>query len=384
MAESSGEKTEMPTPKKLRDARQKGQVCTSKDIVSTAILIVLFVVLAWMGVALVNDSAVLMGYIGDRVGDDPFGATRQAMGATAIIICKHSFIFVFVAAVIGIAANMAQIGFLFTLEPIIPKMEKLNPVEGAKKIFSMKNLFEFLKNVVKVCFLSYLLYKIIWASVPELLTMCYGTVDDIFPCLKLMLKRLAIYTAFGYIVIAVVDRIFQGRNFTKQMMMTKDEVKREYKEMEGSAEVKQAQRQFRDEILNGPDPVKAAKKSNVVVTNPTRLAVGIRYNADEAPLPRICAIGSGPIAKIIRETALAEGIPIMEDKPLARALYAESKLDDFIPDSLIEPVAEVLKWAKQLQDARKEEEELDSVSLDDLPPVESPGKGEDDLEEDST
>ena len=90
MAESSGEKTEMPTPKKLRDARQKGQVCTSKDIVSTAILIVLFVVLAWMGVALVNDSAVLMGYIGDRVGDDPFGATRQAMGATAIIICKHS------------------------------------------------------------------------------------------------------------------------------------------------------------------------------------------------------------------------------------------------------------------------------------------------------
>ena len=383
MAESSGEKTEMPTPKKLRDARQKGQVCTSKDIVSTAILIVLFVVLAWMGVALVNDSAVLMGYIGDRVGDDPFGATRQAMAATAIIICKHSFIFVFVAAVIGIAANMAQIGFLFTLEPIIPKMEKLNPVEGAKKIFSMKNLFEFLKNVVKVCFLSYLLYKIIWASVPELLTMCYGTVDDIFPCLKLMLKRLAIYTAFGYIVIAVVDRIFQGRNFTKQMMMTKDEVKREYKEMEGSAEVKQAQRQFRDEILNGPDPVKAAKKSNVVVTNPTRLAVGIRYNADEAPLPRICAIGSGPIAKIIRETALAEGIPIMEDKPLARALYAESKLDDFIPDSLIEPVAEVLKWAKQLQDARKEEEELDSVSLDDLPPAEAPGQGEDDVKEDS-
>ena len=196
--------------------------------------------------------------------------------------------------------------------------------------------------------------------------MCYGTVDDIFPCLKLMLKRLAIYTAFGYIVIAIVDRLFQGRNFTKQMMMTKDEVKREYKEMEGSAEIKQAQRQFRDEIMNGPDPATAAKKSSVVVTNPTHLAVGIRFNAEEAPLPRICALGSGPIAKIIRETALAEGIPIMEDKPLARALYAEGKLEDFIPESLIEPVAEVLKWAKQLQDARKEEEELDGVTLEDL------------------
>lgn len=366
MAESSGEKTEMPTPKKLRDARQKGQVCTSKDIVSTAILVVLFVVLGWMGVALIDDGSMLLSYIGDRLAGDPFEATYPAMGISALVICKHSFIFVFVAAVIGIAANTAQIGFLFTFEPLIPKLEKLNPVEGAKKIFCAKNFFEFLKNVVKVSFLSYLLYKIIWASVPELLTMCYGTVDDIFPCLKLMLKRLAVYTAFGYIIIAVVDRLFQGRNFTKQMMMTKDEVKREYKEMEGSAEIKQAQRQFRDEVMNGENPAKAAKKSNVVVTNPTRLAVGIRFNAEESPLPTICAMGAGPVAKIIRETALAEGIPLMEDKPLARALYAEGRVDDIIPDSLIEPVAEVLKWAKQLEDARKEEEELDSVSLEDL------------------
>ena len=366
MAESAGEKTEMPTPKKLRDAREKGQVCTSKDIVSTAILIVLFGVLAWMGVELMEDMEEFVRFLGGTVERNGVGDVRDSATYAVILICKHSFIFVFVAAVIGIIGNVAQIGFLFTFEPIVPKLEKLNPVEGAKKIFSMKNVFEFLKNVVKVCFLGYLVYKIIWASVPELLTMCYGTVDDVFPCLKLMLKRLAVYTAFGYIVIAIVDRLFQGRNFTKQMMMTKDEVKREYKEMEGSQEVKQEQRRFRDEIMNGPDPVKAAKKSNVVVTNPTHLAVGIRFNAEEAPLPRICAIGADKTAKIIRETALAEGIPIMEDRPLARALYAEGRIDEFIPDSLIEPVAEVLKWAKQIQDARKEEEELDSVTLEDL------------------
>ena len=366
MAESSGEKTEMPTPKKLRDARQKGQVCTSKDIVSTAILVVLFVVLGWMGVALVDDSAMLLSFVGERLGGDPFAATGPAIGLATIMICKHSFIFVIVAAVIGIIGNVAQIGFLFTLEPIAPKLEKLNPVEGAKKIFAMKNLFEFLKNIAKVCFLGYLLYKIIWASVPELLTMCYGTIDDIFPCLKLMLKRLAVYTAFGYIVIAVVDRIFQGRNFTKQMMMTKDEVKREYKEMEGSQEVKQAQREFRNEIMNGPDPVKATKNANVVVTNPTHISVGVRYAADEAPLPRICVMGVDRVAKTIRETALAEGIPIIEDVPLARSLYAKGRVDEFIPDDFLEPVAEVLKWAKRIQDARREEEELDSVSLEDL------------------
>ena len=366
MAESAGEKTEMPTPKKLRDARQKGQVCSSKDIVSTAILVVLFAVLAWMGVALMDDMETLLRFLAGSLAENGGNSVQQSLALTAWFICKHSFLFVFVAAVIGVIGNVAQIGFLFTFEPLMPKLEKLNPAEGAKKIFCAKNFFEFLKNIVKVSFLGYLLYKIIWASIPELLTMCYGTIDDIFPSLKIMLKRLAVYTAFGYIVIAIVDRIFQGRNFTKQMMMTKDEVKREYKEMEGSAEVKKAQRQFRDEIMNGPDPAQAAKRSNVVVTNPTHLAVGIRFQADEAPLPRICALGAGNTAKIIRETALAEGIPILEDRPLARALYAEGKLEDFIPDALIEPVAEILKWAKQIQDARKEEAELDAVSLEDL------------------
>ena len=367
MAESSGEKTEMPTPKKLRDARNKGQVCTSKDIVSTAILIVLFATLAVLGAMLAVDFETMVAFISERVAVADSAAVRESTRLVGIVICKHSFIFVLVAAVVAIVANVSQIGFLFTFEPLKPQLSKLNPVEGAKKIFSKKNFFEFLKNIVKVSFLSYLLYKIIKASIPELLTMCYGTVDDILPCTKLMLKRLAVYTGFGYIVIAVVDRIFQGRNYTKEMMMTKDEVKREYKEMEGSQEVKQAQRQFRDELLNGPDPVKATKQSSVVVTNPTHIAVGIRYSADEAPLPRICVAGTEGVAKIIRETALAEGIPIMENVPLARGLYAEGRIGEFIPDDLLEPVAEVLKWAKQIEDARKEEAELDGITLDELP-----------------
>ena len=368
MAESAGEKTELPTPKKLRDARQKGQVCTSKDIVSTAILVILFALLAWMGVALMEDMEQLLRFLGGGIEHNGVGDVMESSKLTIIYILKHSFIFVLVAAIIGIVGNVAQIGFLFTLDPILPKMEKLNPVEGAKKIFSVKNLFEFLKNVVKVCFLGYLVYKIIWASVPELLTMCYGTVDDVFPCLKLMLKRLAVYTAFGYIVIAVVDRLFQGRNFTKQMMMTKDEVKREYKEMEGSAEIKQAQRQFRDEILNGPDPVKATKDSSVVVTNPTHIAVAISYKPEEAPLPKVMAMGADKVAAIIRRAAMEEGIPILENVPLARRLYAEAKVEEFIPLALVEPVAQVLKWVKSLNDARKEDEALDSVQLTDLTP----------------
>ena len=364
MADEGGEKTEMPTAKKLRDAREKGQVCTSKDIVSTALLIVMFCLVAISCVLLVEDFQVLISFVGQRLGDRPVASIQEGSKMAVIFICKYTALFVLAAAVVGIAANVFQIGFLFTLEPLKPNLDKLNPVEGAKKIFNMKNLFEFLKNVVKVTFLGYLIYKIILASIPELLVMCYGTIDDIFPCLRLMMKRLAYYTAFGYIVIAVVDRLFQGRNFTKEMMMTKDEVKREYKEMEGSQEVKQAQRDFRNEILNGPAPEAATKKANVVVTNPTHLAIGIRYNVEEALLPYIVVAGADDVAKIIRETALEEGIPIMENVPLAHALWEKGRVDDLIPNDLIEPVAEVLKWVKKLQDAKKEEEELDSVTLD--------------------
>ena len=324
--ESSGEKTEMPTEKKLRDAREKGQVCTSKDIVSTALLIVMFVMVAIFSVMMVNDFSGLIGFVGQRLGGEPGGAMREGGKAAAIFICKYTFVFVIVAAIVGIAANVAQVGFLFTLEPLKPNLSKLNPAEGFKKIFCMKNFFEFFKNVVKVTFLSYLIYKIILASIPELLTMCYGTIDDIFPCLRLMLKRLAYYTVFGYVVIAVVDRLFQQKNFTKEMMMTKDEVKREYKEMEGSQEVKQAQRQFRNELLNSPNPAPATRQASVVVTNPTRLAIGIRYNAEESPLPRVVVAGEGGHAKTIRETAMAEGIPVVENVPLARALWANGKV----------------------------------------------------------
>lgn len=363
MAESSGEKTEMPTQKKLRDAREKGQVCSSKDIISTASLILLFCVVWWCGKMLIDDFSMLMVYIAERIGEDPIKTVSGGLAFAMWIMLKHSLIYAGVAALVAIVGTVAQVGFLFTFEPLKPNFSKLNPVEGFKKIFNMKNFFEFFKNVLKVSFLSYLVWKIIILSLPELQTMCYGTLDEISPALITMLRRLAIYTAFGYVFIAVVDRLFQKRHFIKEMMMTKDEVKREYKEMEGSAEIKQAQRQFRDEVLNGPDPVKATREANVIITNPTHLAIGIRYDTAESPMPKVVVAGADRIAKIIRETAQAEGIPIMENVPLARALWEQCHVNDFIPVELVEPVAEVLKWVKSLNDARREEEELDAVEI---------------------
>lgn len=364
MAESSSEKTEMPTAKKLRDARNKGQVCSSKDIVSTAGLLVLLCLCALMGRGFIEDYRTLLDFVARRTAEDPIRTVLPGVRFFFWITCKYSFIFAGVAALVGIIANVAQIGFLFTFEPLKPNLSKLNPAEGFKKIFCKKNFFEFLKNLLKVGFLSYLVWKLLKASVPELLTLGYGTVDEVNLCIVQLLKKLAIYTGFGYVLIAIIDRIFQGKNFTKEMMMTKDEVKREYKEMEGSAEVKQAQRDFRNELLNGPEPVKATKEANVVVTNPTHLAIGIRYNTDEAPIPKIVVAGADAVAKIIRETAQKEGIPILENVPLARALWAHCKVNDYIPVEYAQPVAEVLKWVKELEANRREEAELDAIELD--------------------
>ncbi len=364
MAESSSEKTEMPTQKKLRDARNKGQVCTSKDIISTAILVVLFCLCGLMGAGFIDDYHALFDFVARRTSEDPITTVVEAVKFFFWVVCKYSFTFAAVAALVGIVGNVAQIGFLFTFEPLKPDLNKLNPAEGFKKIFCKKNFFEFLKNLLKVGFLSYLVWKLLKESVPELLTLGYGTTDEVNACIVRLLKQLAIYTSFGYILIAVVDRIFQGKSFIKDMMMTKDEVKREYKEMEGSQEVKQAQREFRNELLNGPDPVQATKKANVIVTNPTHLAIGIRYKVEEAPIPRVVVAGADRLAKIIRETAQQEGIPIMENVPLARSLWATCKVDDYIPVELATPVAEVLKWVKELEANRREEAELDAIEID--------------------
>ena len=354
MSQESGEKTEMPTPKKLRDARSKGQVCVSKDVVSTAALLAAFIFLGVLGAALVDDFSSLISHIARSFANESSDSWRESLRAAVLMTLKHSLIFVIGVAVTAVVVHVAEIGFIFTFEPMKPDLNKLNPVEGVKRIFAKKNLFEFLKNILKILFLGYLVWKIIAESAPELLTLAYGDTDDIMPAVTAICKRLAAYSLFGYAVIAAADFVFQRKDFMRQMMMTKDEVKREYKEMEG---------RFRDEILNGPDPAAAARKANVIVTNPTHIAVGVRYEPNEMRLPMIVAAGADSVAAVIREAAREAGIPIMENIPLARGLYALGKVDSYIPEEFIEPVAEVLKWVKRLEDARKEERELEEISL---------------------
>ncbi len=343
------EKTEQPTAKKLRDARQKGQVANSKEVTSAALIISLYGLLwAIMG-HLLGQAQIMISLPTQLYGvpfEHAFKNLLDGLFAAAINILMP---FILLVLIVGVMANFFQVGALFVLEPLKPELKKINPAEGIKKIFSIKNLIEALKSVFKIVFLSILLYIVIKNGIPDLLKIPYcGQIYCLEIMLAELLKQVVIYSTVAFIVIAAADFFFQRFQYIKGLKMTKEEVKQEYKEMEGNPEIKGMRKQLHRQMATS-DMVQKVKKSTVVVTNPTRIAIALQYQPGETPLPLIVAKGENLIAKRIIEVAREEGIPIMENVPLARALLEQGELNQYIPSDLIEAVAEVLRWVKTLQ-----------------------------------
>ena len=364
MAETTGEKTELPTEKRLREARERGQVALSRDMVSTAILAVMMAVSGGVCIRLAVDFRDLLEAIGQLYRADFQVAFRQIGVKGILILAKHTVLFCGCAVGVAILFHLCQTGFLLTFEPLKPTFSKINPAEGMRRICSRRNAFEFLKNTLKVLFLSYLIYRLIAATLPTLLTLGYGSIYDLLPVIGTLMRRLALYSCFGYAVLAAADWAFQRHHHVRQLMMTKSEVKRENKEMEVSQEIRRAQREFARELAQQPQLREGTKRASVVVTNPTHIAIGIRYVPEETPLPQITVSGADRIAAMIRQIAVEEGVPMVEQVPLARALYAGAAVEDYVPEALLEPVAEVLKWVKELNQAQAEMDELDQIKLE--------------------
>lgn len=364
MAESVAEKTEQPTAKRLQEAREKGQVALSKEIVSTALLAVLSVVSGLLLIRLATDIRDVIHALGTLNLTDFSAALHQIGFKVLRLFAIQTLILCAFVCGTAILFHLLQTGLLWTFEPLKPQFSKLNPAEGLKRLCSVRNGFEFLKNTFKVLFLSCLLYRLIETSLPNLLTCCYGTLADLQPVIRHVFKRLTLVTLSGYALIALIDWFFQKRHHRRQLMMTKAEVKREMKEMEISQEIRRAQRTFAQEIIQQPLLRQGIKRATVIVTNPTHIAVGLRYVPEETPLPQVTVMGVDRVAAIIRRIAAEENIPLVERVPLARALYACTAVDDYIPETLIEPVAEVLKWVNELAQAQREAEELEQVTLD--------------------
>jgi type III secretion protein U len=341
------EKTEQPTPKKIREAREKGDVAKSRDFTQTALIIAMFGYLLANGPSLAESLGRLillpMPFMGSEFGFAISELVDRMMRELASILMP----FLLIVLGVGIFIEAIQTGMLISFKALMPSAKKLNFIENAKNVFSKKNFIEFLKSCAKIAIVSYVLYVFILQSIPPLLDAPYYTVAEVGRLYGQLLKNIIVYTSVCYVVISLADFAWQRFEYTKKLMMSKDEVKQEYKTMEGDPHVKSARKHLHQEMMQ-EDAVNRTRSASVVVTNPTHLAVALHYDEEETPLPIVLAKGEGHLAERMVAAAREAGVPVMQNIPLARALFDQASVDHYIPSDLVEPVAAVLRLVNEL------------------------------------
>ncbi len=337
----SGEKTEQPTEHKIRKSREEGQVAKSKDFTQALLVGALF------GYFLGNSDDIFRRFIGiiafpaQLYGIDFQDAARMEIDhflrETAFLLAP----FILIVIVVAIFGEMIQTGVLFAFKALVPKGDRINPAANLKNVFSMKNFVEFVKSILKVCFLSILISMVIRDSLNMLVLLPSKGLTSAGVAIADMLKTLVIYSFLAFAGIALADLVFQRYNHRKQLMMSMDEIKQEYKQLEGDPHMKGHRKQVAKEIAMGEISLKT-RKSSVVVTNPTHLAVALYYEQDVTPLPVVMAKGRDRAAYQMVSVARQFGIPVMQNVWLARELSEMAQVDQYIPSDLIEPIAELL------------------------------------------
>lgn len=341
------EKTEQPTSKRLRDSRQKGDVAYSKDFTQTFLILAIFGYLLGsashiveiMGQMILLPSTVMQMGFNEAANTLVQELLKEAAWLTL------PFIGIVLGA--GIFADALQVGVLFAFEKLKPSAKKLDMLTNLKNIFSAKNLMEFLKSILKIAFLSILLTLMIRDALPIMTSIPQAGLPGLGHVMGALLKTMLINIGLAYGAIALADFAWQRYQYRKGLMMSKDEVKQEYKEMEGDPHIKHQRKQLHHEMAQH-GAVDSARQATVVVTNPTHLAVALRYDAEETPLPVVLAKGEGALAERMMQAAREAGVPVMQNIPLARALTEHGEAGQYIPSELVEPVAELLRLLQQM------------------------------------
>jgi type III secretion protein U len=342
------DKTEQPTAKRLRDAREKGQLARSQEIPSAAIVLSLVLYLFARSEAIFRQLAdvTLLSFSAANQSWE-IGIARLVPALLSVALDILAPLVVLVVGV-SIAANLAQIGFLFSIKAAIPKLENLSPKKWFQKVFSKKGVFDLCKNLIKITVLGVVVWRVLSRHWADLFRISSAGLDPIWRMLGDTAWDLSIQAATAFAALALIDYFWERWQFIKQNMMSKDEVKREYKEMEGDPHIKAKRRQLHQEMAS-QNAMGNVRRAKVLVTNPTHYAVALDYEEGKTPLPVILAKGEGLLAERMIAVARQEGIPIMRQAPLARALYQDGAENACIPKDLIAPVTEVLRWLKTLE-----------------------------------
>lgn len=338
-----GEKTEQATPKREREARAKGQVARSQEVVTTISLFGVLATIVAFADALWVRLVTLMDTVAELAASGGPGALQRGIASAWSLGIAAVLPIVGVTILLAIAANYIQVGTLFSLEAVSPKLEKISIGKGFKRIFSMKQVVELLKSVLKIVFLSILLYYVVLNAIGPYVV----AIDCGLLCIRTVtgavLMQVIAYSAAAFVIVAGLDYMYQRHTHNKSLMMSKDEVKREYKESEGDPMIKGQRKQLAHELAMG-DGQKQARSASALVVNPTHLAVAIRYREGQTPLPLVTAKGRGPEAQMLRVAAEQAGVPVFRNVTLARALFADAPVGSYVPDELFGIVAEILAW----------------------------------------
>jgi len=343
------EKTEKATPRKLREARKKGQVAKSQDFPQAftfATSIFLVIALAgwlWNKLETMLFNAFNLIPIIDWQTDGSILMSRAMLTVLTLTLP-----FVGATAIVGVLVNFLIVGPTFATKAMVPDLKRLNPVTGLKNKFKIKTLVELIKSLLKIFIAGWIIYYVIKKDLPLIIECAALPPVGSAYVVSIFLKKVVMYVGIFYLAVAVADLFFQKRQFAKEMMMQKFEVKQEYKDTEGDPQIKGKRKQLAQEIAYDEGPA-AVKRSRAVVSNPEHIAVGIGYNPDEFPAPYIVIMGMGARAKMILEQAEKYDIPIIRDVELAHDLFDEGQPNRFIPESTYEAVAEVLRWVMKLE-----------------------------------
>lgn len=347
----SEEKTEKPTPKKIRDARKKGQVAKSQDLSSTMTFITLiFSILVLSGLLMEKIKGIFNLSFGFITRPNITDMISQIFNSFEMF-CTFMIPLIFLAAIVGILTTFFQIGAIFSTESVSPKLEKINPISKLKQMFSLKNFVTFLLNICKVILIGSILVFIFAYYSPSFVKLVHLDVDALISVTGMMFKIMVYSCTAAYILLSFIDFIIQKKDLMKNLKMTKDEVKREYKESEGDPQIKGKRKEIHREILEN-NSMARVPKATVMVTNPTHYAVALHYIRKEKKLPKVIAKGEGALALSMMKSARGHNIPIYQDVPLARKMYADIEIDDSIPTELIKSVGKVLKWVGQQENYR--------------------------------
>lgn len=344
-------KTEDATPRRVEDAIEKGQVINSKEVSNFAILACLACIISWVLPYLSKQSMLnLADFIVNAhditVDQKATGLIFQNLIFFNFKLLSSIFIMLIVAAIL---ASFIQMGrFNVSLEPLMPSLSKISPLSGLKKMFSLKSVMEFLKGIVKITIIGLILFFIIWNDLNELPGLMNLSLQAFLNFIHDIANDIMIGVMVAMAFIAALDYMYQRYEFYKNLMMTKQEIKEEHKQTEGSPEIKQKLRSIRMEKAKNR-MMAQVPDADVIITNPTHFSIALKYDMETMPAPLLIAKGQDTLALKIREIANDNDIPLVENPPLARILYANVEVDDPIPVEHYEAVAAVISYVYKIK-----------------------------------